>query len=157
MDLDRLNRWLTLGANLGVLVGIFFLAFELRQNNDLLQAQARETKLERRTGFNLTVASTPALARITAKLDQGQELTPTEMVQQEAYNRAILASFEWQFNEYRRGRLGFDDLEIGSWRVAFQETGNTRLMGETWLEWKNQASQEFADFMEEFVIRSEAE
>ncbi len=31
MDSDRLNRWLTLGANLGVLVGIIFLAVEIRQ------------------------------------------------------------------------------------------------------------------------------
>jgi hypothetical protein len=94
LDLDRLNRWLTLGANTGVLVGIFLLAYELRQNNDLLETQARETKLERRTGFNLRIASTPALALISAKLDQGEPLTPTETVQNEAYNRAILASFE---------------------------------------------------------------
>ena len=152
MDLDRLNRWITLGANIGVLVGIFFLAYELRQNNDLLEAQARETKLERRTGFNLTIASTPALALISAKLDQGEPLTPTEMVQNEAYNRAILASFEWQFSEYLRGRLSLEDLEIGSWKVAFRQTGSSRMMRETWEEWKQQGSPEFIQFMEENVV-----
>ena len=35
MDSDRLNRWLTLGANVGVLVGIIFLAIQIRQNSDL--------------------------------------------------------------------------------------------------------------------------
>jgi hypothetical protein len=39
MDSDRLNRWLTLGANLGVLVGIVFLAIEIRQNSDLARLQ----------------------------------------------------------------------------------------------------------------------
>lgn len=33
MKLDKLNQWLTLAANLGVLVGILFVAVQLRQNN----------------------------------------------------------------------------------------------------------------------------
>ena len=32
MDFDRLNKWMTLAANVGVLAGIVFLAFEIRQN-----------------------------------------------------------------------------------------------------------------------------
>ena len=32
MDTDRLNRWLTLGANIGIIVGIVFLAIEVNQN-----------------------------------------------------------------------------------------------------------------------------
>ena len=39
MDSDRLNRWLTLGANIGVLVGIIVLAVEIRQNSDLARLQ----------------------------------------------------------------------------------------------------------------------
>jgi hypothetical protein len=36
---DAINRWLTLGANLGVLVGIFLLIAELNQNSTLMRAQ----------------------------------------------------------------------------------------------------------------------
>lgn len=157
MKMQQWNDWLTLGANIGVLAGIFFLAYELRQNNDLLEAQARETKLERRTGFNLTIASTPDLARIAAKLNQNESLTPTELVQQEAYNRAVMASFEWQFNEYQRGRLSFDDLEIRSWRVGFHEAGSFRGMPDTWAKWKRQATPEFVEFMEEHVVNSRSD
>jgi hypothetical protein len=32
MDLDRLNRWLNLLANIGVVAGIVFLAIEVGQN-----------------------------------------------------------------------------------------------------------------------------
>jgi len=35
---DRLNRWLTLGANLGVLLGLVLLAVEVRQNAALTRA-----------------------------------------------------------------------------------------------------------------------
>jgi hypothetical protein len=44
MDSDRLNRWLSLGANTGVLVGIVFLAVEIRQNSDLARLQFAEDR-----------------------------------------------------------------------------------------------------------------
>lgn len=40
MDTDRLNRWLTLGANIGVLVGLLLLVAEIRQTNAIAQAEA---------------------------------------------------------------------------------------------------------------------
>ena len=39
MNNDRLNRWLSLGANFGVLVGLILLVYEVRQNSDLMRAQ----------------------------------------------------------------------------------------------------------------------
>ncbi|MDH3819578.1 MAG: hypothetical protein OEU59_00535 [Gammaproteobacteria bacterium] len=41
MDLDKLNRWLTLAANLGVVAGIVFLAIEIGQNQVLLEQSNR--------------------------------------------------------------------------------------------------------------------
>jgi hypothetical protein len=45
MNVDRLNRWLGLFANFGVLAGILFLAFELNQNTVA-------TRLEAASNFN---------------------------------------------------------------------------------------------------------
>lgn len=39
MDADSLNKWLTLSANLVVLVEISLLVFEIRQNQDIRRAQ----------------------------------------------------------------------------------------------------------------------
>lgn len=39
MNTDRLNRWLALGANVGVLIGLILLVYEVRQNSDLMRAQ----------------------------------------------------------------------------------------------------------------------
>ena len=41
MDLDKLNKWLTLLANFGVVAGIIFLAVEIRQNQTLLEQNHR--------------------------------------------------------------------------------------------------------------------
>ena len=34
-------RWLTIGANLGVLIGLLLLIAELNQNRDMMRAQVR--------------------------------------------------------------------------------------------------------------------
>ena len=39
MEFDRVNRWLTLAANLGLLVGLILVALQLNQNSELARAQ----------------------------------------------------------------------------------------------------------------------
>jgi hypothetical protein len=39
--MDKLNNWLMLAANLGVIAGIILLAVELQQNNSLLETQIK--------------------------------------------------------------------------------------------------------------------
>lgn len=43
--MDKVNQWMTLAANVGVIVGIIFLAYEIRQNTDAVHAQTREAIL----------------------------------------------------------------------------------------------------------------
>ena len=38
--MEKLNKWLTLGANLGVIAGLIFLAFQIRQNTSQMRADA---------------------------------------------------------------------------------------------------------------------
>jgi hypothetical protein len=40
MNSERLNRWLTFVANLGVIGGLFFLGYEIRQNTSQMRAEA---------------------------------------------------------------------------------------------------------------------
>jgi hypothetical protein len=44
MDGDRINRWLTLGANIGVLIGIILILAELNQNAVLMRAQMTQAR-----------------------------------------------------------------------------------------------------------------
>ena len=39
--MERLNQWLTLIANFGVILGIVFVVIEVRQNTDIGRAQTR--------------------------------------------------------------------------------------------------------------------
>ena len=42
MNLEKVNHWLTLLANVGVLVGIVFLVIEVRQNTEAIYGQSRQ-------------------------------------------------------------------------------------------------------------------
>lgn len=45
MNLDSLNKWLTLAANIGVIAGIIFLGLELNQNTTAVQSASRQESL----------------------------------------------------------------------------------------------------------------
>jgi len=38
--MDKLNKWLTLGANLGVIAGLIFVAFQIKQNTSQMRVEA---------------------------------------------------------------------------------------------------------------------
>ena len=39
MKSESINRWLTLGANVGILIGLVLVSVEIRQNSDLVRLQ----------------------------------------------------------------------------------------------------------------------
>ena len=46
VNTDNLNRWLSLGANVAVVIGIVFLAIEIRQNTEMTRAQITQSRAE---------------------------------------------------------------------------------------------------------------
>ena len=109
MDTDRLNRWLTLAANVGVIAGIIFLGFELRQNSELMRAQSRtEMSQDVVNLLTLNVSDASYLDAIDRGL-LGEELTELEQVQfRRTYNAWI---WHWNNLAYQH-RVGlYDDAE----------------------------------------------
>jgi len=71
---DRLNRWLTLLANIGVIVGIAFLAIEIQQNTESLDesrnlafAQAQQERLTQLDESFRSLANSDYLPEIFVK------------------------------------------------------------------------------------------
>jgi len=73
MDTDRLNRWLTLVANLGVIAGIVFLAIEIRQNTATQELQMR---MDRISGLMDPYFESPELVEVWAKVKAVDGLEP---------------------------------------------------------------------------------
>ena len=62
-------------ANIGVLLGIVFLGLELQQNNELLSAEARFSRIDRGLERYSEVFSNPELASALGKLRAKEVIT----------------------------------------------------------------------------------
>jgi len=90
MNLEKLNHWLTLVANLGVLIGILFLAQEMQQSNRIATANS---EIEIRGGYgdlNQAIYGDPELAELFIKAQSSDEqLTTVELVRLTAWMRQL--------------------------------------------------------------------
>jgi hypothetical protein len=68
--MEKLNQWLTPLTNVGVLVGIALLIYELNQNTALTRAEIHEIRAEAKTERQMYLANDGRIASIAAKLFQ---------------------------------------------------------------------------------------
>jgi hypothetical protein len=68
MKAKNLKQWLTLGANLGVLVGLILLIAELNQNSTLMRAQIFNNRADQGIAQFMTMAESSELSEIDGLL-----------------------------------------------------------------------------------------
>ena len=105
MDTDRLNRWLTLIANLGVVAGLIFLAVELNQNTKATIAAASEVITSQSLDYFALGMDNQVIARASHKYNVGEELSAFEKEQLSWHQYYNFRGFENVFLQYRRGYL----------------------------------------------------
>ena len=97
MKPDSINRWLTLGANFGVLIGIILLLVELNQNATIMKAQISNERASQAIDLFLSIAESQELSSIDARLNASgfpgdpraiESLNPIEQHQYKMYLRA---------------------------------------------------------------------
>ena len=143
MDSDRINRWLTLGANIGVLVGIILLIIELDQNREAVQAQTRSHLSQGIVDHLSLIASNDQLANLRRRIDAGEEATLDERYQYELITRAIVRYWENVHYQYRQGL--YDDAEFTAHREAIRGYfASSKAIVEFWCINKHAMSHEFA-------------
>jgi hypothetical protein len=134
-------------ANLGVIAGIAFLAIEIGQNNELMQAAARSAQDERIQDYIEQVYMVPGLADIIMKANSGVQLTETEELI--VYNRQLrlLRGFEAQYREYLAGRVDSlpRDIEEHFYKGRFR---NPPLIA-TWEKVRTDMRPEFVEYIDE--------
>jgi len=89
VDFDKLHRWMTLTANLGVIAGLIFLAIEIRQNTESLDESRKQAQLQSYQEYlqNLDesyrdLAKSPYMAEIVVKYHNGGVQSPNEVEMQ---------------------------------------------------------------------------
>ena len=81
MDSEKLNSWLTLAANVGVIAGIVFLAIEIRQNSDSIRAQTRAQLADGVTELFSVNMNDKEYAGVLMRGNNLEDLTPVERYQ----------------------------------------------------------------------------
>ena len=109
MNFDRINQWLSLVANLGVVAGFVMVAFQLQQNTEAVRLQADAVS----SGANVAaesafmgenVAEAYAVAR-----QSPEQLTDAQMLQVNGYLLTSLTSIQYTYRQYVRGVVPDDE------------------------------------------------
>ena len=118
--MDRLNQWMTLVANIGVVVGIFFLAIEVQQTRDAINAQTYQSRAEASQQLMMDIADSEFLTPLLSQLviEQGdfqsvstEEYTAEQLYRLRTYGHAIRIGLDNQHYQYERGFLDKDYYE----------------------------------------------
>ena len=112
MNAGKVNRWLTLGANLGVLIGIVLILTELNQNADLMRAQMTQARGDNVVQTYRDLMASDGWLEIRAKQRAAksdrewiESLTPTEY--ERVWYRQLIEfhDLRTQFFQYKSGYL----------------------------------------------------
>jgi hypothetical protein len=106
MKTDKISRWLTLGANIGVLFGLALVAFELQQNSELMRIQINQARADAAMLSNEQLFNSPYLPSIILKTQQGSELSGEERIRYINWFRAINRNQDNVLSQYFAGMLG---------------------------------------------------
>ena len=113
MKAQKLSTWLTIGANVGVIVSILFLAFEINQSTKATVAAATESVIGGYNALNLPIITDPQVARVfVIGLYEPDALTNVEAVQFAMWLRSQVNQHS-KVRELNRQGLISDTLEGG--------------------------------------------
>lgn len=111
LESDRLNRWLTLGANIGVLIGLVLLIVEIQQNSDLVRAEIEQTRSEAYVEWLRESAGNDQILDLYVTMDTlegsfGERFAQLEPIERMRYRQILEARFydyENLFGQYKDG------------------------------------------------------
>ncbi len=124
MNTERINKWLTLLANFGVLVGIIFLAVEVRQSNRIAIATTEIGVRGQFKTINELVLANDAVAELLVKAaDANAEFSAVETRKLNAYLHANVNTWMSIERAYENGMLPRATFEVAldDVRGVFQE------------------------------------
>lgn len=108
MDASKMGNWLQVGANLGIIVGLVLVGFQLKQNSDLLKVQLLYEESQSFISHERQVMGENAAAAWAKALEDPEGLSPAEFRVMDAYLYAMAE--QWRAS-YMLRELGILDDE----------------------------------------------
>jgi hypothetical protein len=155
MNPGRFDRWIGLGANVGVVLGLFLLILlilQLNQNRSMMRAQTRNEIAMGGVSLLSMPSNNAQLAGVLQRADSGGQLTPEEYVQ---YRRYLIATYRYYENAYYQYRHGlYDEAEYTTQKVAWRNyVSRSAASVAIWCDMRPSFSPEFAREMDSLIPR----
>ncbi len=150
MNADKLNSWLTLGANIGVVIGLALLVYEINQNTEMMQAQINQGRTdtalsEQQAGYN-----SDYMPRIIVKIKNGEQLSDEEMIRYEQHFRAFNRNMDNQLWQFNHGFLG-ENIPYSIRRAVRSVIAGNKLGISAWDETKRIYTGEYVAFVDDVI------
>ena len=152
MNAESVNRWLTLGANVGILIGIMLLLLELEQNSTMMRGQTRNEVSSELINLMSQVVENRDIAELIDRANSGEELTPVESIQYEHREVAMFRYFENVHYQYRQGL--YDESEFSTQREAWRRYASPARI-KFWCDYRLTVSLEFRAEMDRLIAANE--
>ena len=143
MNADRINRWLSLTARVGVIISLLFLGYEINQSTKATMAAASQGLTDQSLNFFEAQLDHDVVSQAVYKQRQGDELSGYELHQLDLLQHINFRLFESAFLQYKRGF--YEDREWERYRriIAKQMANNPGTL-QMWERTKGGWTDEFA-------------
>ena len=88
MTSEKVNKWLSLGANFGVVIGLVLLIFEIGQNTEMMRAQINQSRTDTAISEQQAVFNSDYIPALLAKRDRGEPFSKEDIARYSAYFRS---------------------------------------------------------------------
>jgi len=151
MDFDKVNRWVTLAANIGVVAGIFFLGTEMRQGNLATRIAARDSASQGHIDFMGDLLDSSILAVASQKSLTNQELTDLESLQLTQWHARRWRHYERVYYLYQYGVISEQEwigFENGITRALNGSSKFWEISRRNWQEDRSLLSKQFVEYVD---------
>lgn len=148
--MDSASRWLTLATNLGVIAGIAFLAFELRQNTIATEMESASYFQAAFTQVEILIAENSEFAELLRKGRDGEEISRADQVRLQSFYRTVTRNWNINLFQYQSGVLN-EGLWQGTRALITETFREDSGLYEHWRTHTDQFSPDFNELIEELT------
>ena len=154
MNAGKLNSWLSLAANFGVVVGLMLVIYEIRQNTEMMESQIHQSRTETALSEQQAVFNSDYMPAILVKVERDIPLTEEETQRYDGFFRAFNRNMDNQLWQFDRGLLGDNIPRSVANAVGAVIAGNS-LAQEHWARMKVQYTDRYIAFVDSVMASSE--
>ena len=147
MKFGHINNWLTLIANIGVILGLILVAYEVRQNSELMRVQINQARADSAMVNNEQSFNSSFIPPILVKVRRGDDLSAEERIRFTDYFRAMSRNQDNVLGQYDAGMLG-ENTPRSIMTFACQFIGTSKASQAAWEYTKGGYTERYIEFIE---------